>query len=677
MTVRGGMRGLRRAALRGLALGVLAMSLTLTLSGCATLTSFFSGEPAAGPEASAEKPGQPVFDVKIEAPDDLAKLLQTHLDLVRLRTLPDGRDLDPVEWSRLIAATPAQARELLETEGYFDAEVRVQREPQTGAVPAGASAAMASAGTSASAANATSAASAEEAGASAPTAPNIASSMAHSVVRITVEPGPRTTVSKLRIELQGDIDREVEAAEPSAVELDNEVRKKWPMPVGTVFRNPEWSRAKTGLLAELRAAGYAAASLSGSSARVFAERREAELLVVADSGPPFLAGGLVIKGLQRQDEITVRNLAGFTPGTRLSEALLLDYQERLANAGLFDSATVTADTDPEHAGAADITVQVRESPLQQATLGGGVSANTGPRVALEYTHRRLFDFALTAHEKIEWGRDLQSINSELSTHPGENFYRTLYGLQLERLLSDTDVVRSARVRAGRSQSTTRNERFYFVELEKAERQVTVDSTERPLDVLAASLNYQVIFRRLDSIILPTEGYSLSLQGGVGHAQSPDNGGGPFTRLYGRATGYLPLGRNWYGQGRVELGEVFVPAGVDTPDSQRFRAGGDESVRGYAYRSLAPTQGIVVDSGKVLFTGSVELARPIVASLPSVWGAVFLDAGRAADSWGGFKPALGYGFGVRWRSPVGPLKLDLAYGQEVKTWRLHFSLGIAF
>jgi len=40
------------------------------------------------------------------------------------------------------------------------------------------------------------------------------------------------------------------------------------------------------------------------------------------------------------------------------------------------------------------------------------------------------------------------------------------------------------------------------------------------------------------------------------------------------------------------------------------------------------------------------------------------------------PALGYGVGVRWRSPVGPLKLDLAYGQEVQRFRLHLSVGIA-
>jgi translocation and assembly module TamA len=82
------------------------------------------------------------------------------------------------------------------------------------------------------------------------------------------------------------------------------------------------------------------------------------------------------------------------------------------------------------------------------------------------------------------------------------------------------------------------------------------------------------------------------------------------------------------------------------------------------------------SGHVLFTSSVEVARPISPRLPAVWWAVFVDAGQAAERWKQLDPALGYGVGVRWRSPVGPLRVDLAYGQDVHRVRVHFSVGIA-
>mgnify|MGYP001246029606 FL=1 len=115
-----------------------------------------------------------------------------------------------------------------------------------------------------------------------------------------------------------------------------------------------------------------------------------------------------------------------------------------------------------------------------------------------------------------------------------------------------------------------------------------------------------------------------------------------------------------------------------PDALAFRAGGDDSVRGYPYRSLAPTDANgVITGGDVLATASIELARPFTDRMPSLWGAVFLDAGRAADSWTGFKPALGYGIGLRWRSPVGPLRVDWAYGEELRKARVHLSVGIAF
>jgi translocation and assembly module TamA len=57
--------------------------------------------------------------------------------------------------------------------------------------------------------------------------------------------------------------------------------------------------------------------------------------------------------------------------------------------------------------------------------------------------------------------------------------------------------------------------------------------------------------------------------------------------------------------------------------------------------------------------------------------VFVDAGNAANGLRDFKAAVGTGVGLRWRSPVGPLRLDLAYGREVRKFRLHFSVGIAF
>jgi translocation and assembly module TamA len=183
--------------------------------------------------------------------------------------------------------------------------------------------------------------------------------------------------------------------------------------------------------------------------------------------------------------------------------------------------------------------------------------------------------------------------------------------------------------------------------------------------------------RLDSVLLPTEGYTLSLQGGLGRSHGKCVEERP---LHARlcAAHCLPAARPVVVRpGACRAGPGVPAHGVAAPESQLFRAGGDDSVRGYGYRSLGPVVDGVVGSGPVLLTGSVELARPFVASMPSLWGAVFVDAGRAAQlrlaaPCAGLRRGASAG-----AARSGRCALDLAYGQELRKFRLHFSVGIAF
>jgi len=98
------------------------------------------------------------------------------------------------------------------------------------------------------------------------------------------------------------------------------------------------------------------------------------------------------------------------------------------------------------------------------------------------------------------------------------------------------------------------------------------------------------------------------------------------------------------------------------------------VRGYAYQSLGVRNGSAVVGGRVLATGSLEYTHWFDAT----WGgALFVDAGNAADRWQDLQFVAGYGFGARWRTPAGPLALDLAYGEKTGSWQLHFSVAVAF
>ncbi len=569
--------------------------------------------------------------VEVVAPAPLKALLLQHLDVVRLAEVARGESISDSELTRLLEAAPAQVTALSRTEGFFSPTLRIQRLPP-------------------------------------------AADDQPQRVRLEVDPGPRAVVSQLRLEVDGPIAREVAAGDPRATQLLQALQAGFTLKTGMPFRNEAWVDAKGAALARLRAAGHAAAQWTTSAADVDVERASVTLTLVADAGPLFRGGDFEVEGTRLHDRGTVTALAGFARGAVLTEAVLLDFQDRLQKSGLYDRASVSFEPDPAQAQAVPVRVRVVEASQHQLVLGLGISANTGPRATVEHIDRRLFGLPARSRNKAEWGRSRQAWDGELSTHADADLYRWIAGGTLERLESNVDVVLTRRLRAGRAQDGLRIDRLYFVEADRSSARASAVTQES----LAYTGNFHWSWRDLDSPVLPTEGLTASVQLALGHARDGASGlNGSFSRAWGRLEFYRPLGAGWYGQARVEAGTVFAPGGLAVPESLRFRAGGDDSVRGYAYRSLGPTTAGVVGSGDALLTASVELARPLSASLPQWWGAVFLDAGNAADSLGGMRPVLGSGLGVRWRSPVGPLRLDLAYGEAVRRARVHFSVGIAF
>jgi translocation and assembly module TamA len=288
-------------------------------------------------------------------------------------------------------------------------------------------------------------------------------------VRLIVEPGQRARISRVTIEAEGELDSGATPRRCPRLATLDQVRKAWPLPAGSEFRNADWGDAKDAVLARLRAAGYANAVFSGTAAEVDVPKQEVRIFVAVDSGPLFRFGKLRIEGLATHDENTVGYLVGARRGAPVTENLLLDFQDRLQKSGLFDGISVTLDTDPQHASEAAVVAKLQESPLQVYTFGLGFSANTRERASVEHLYRRVFGYAAQSRLKIELGRLRQAWDGEISSHPGEGLYRNLIGGAVERLLSDTDEVLSQRVRIGRAQDTTRLERLFFVELERSLR----------------------------------------------------------------------------------------------------------------------------------------------------------------------------------------------------------------
>ena len=204
----------------------------------------------------------------------------------------------------------------------------------------------------------------------------------------------------------------------------------------------------------------------------------------------------------------------------------------------------------------------------------------------------------------------------------------------------------------------------------ADRQRVGDTFTNNRQALIASFIYTK--RRLDHPLTPRRGYVASVELGAGPRGFINQR--DIARVVGRGLWLVPLMPRWRGVLRGMVGEVFGTNRLDIPGDLLFRTGGDQSVRGFSYNTLGVQQDGAVVGGKVTAVLSAEIAYQFRPQ----WGvAVFTDAGNATDSWRDFKFERGSGVGVRWRSPIGPINLDVARNHSTNRPRLHFSVGYGF
>ena len=596
----------------------------------------FSGSLQAQPAQPPARAG-PSFDVEIKAPQEIQTYLQSHLELLRYREL---NDLDASELERLMEAAERNTRDLLGTLGYFSPDIGLTLR-QTAAQPS-------------------------------------AASQAPQVVSISVVPGEPTRIGSVNLVFTGPL-----GTDASAVAQRNAIRASWPLRPGMIFTQTGWDQAKTQAQLLLTGQRYPAGQIVDSRAEIDAQARSASLNVTLDSGPAYRMGPLQITGTERYDPALVARVARLDPGSDYDRARLQEAQQRLADSGYFDSVFVSLDTAGD-VGAAPVLIQVREAKRQKLVLGIGASTDSGPRLSLEHTNHRIPLIDWRAVSKISLDRDTRSAGVELTAPPDQNNWRWVTSALLKNETSGSFDVISQRLRAGRMQEGDRIDRNYYLQYDRA--RTTGSAGVTVADSISA--NYAWTQRNFDSLPFPSSGYGLGVE--LGGGTTLGNNREPYFRTQARWLGvwslasrqesYLPSSRSGRIAVRVEGGAVVARAGVTLPSTQLFLTGGDTTVRGYSFESIGTelTSGQTA-AGRYLAVGSVEWQRPITSNdkLTDWEGVLFVDAGAVADKPSELKAKVGVGAGVRWKSPVGPLQIDLAYGLAVKRLRLHLNVGFTF
>lgn len=498
---------------------------------------------------------------------------------------------------------------------------------------------------------------------------------------LRVETGPRTHVGHVDLVLRGAIE-----SQPARIA---ELRSGWELPVGAPFRDPLWSTAKSRLLSRVQEKDYAAARLVDSVAEVDADRHTVALRVEIDSGPAFTVGELQIEGLKRYDRDLVERFNPTKPGDRYDVLQLLDFQRRMQSSPYFASVVIAVEPDPSRADHVPIQVKVAEAQTKRVSFGLGYSTNTGPRVETLYRQSLIFGYPYTLQTGIGVDRTRAIVYGDVLLPPKPNGALDSVGALFER--SDIEDVITHRWGAGAARTQLREAKESTIETRLAlnvQRELRRNALTPDVPGVTSDTVYGTYTwtrRAVDEITDPRRGDILSGTVGAGVSrdilQSLTNN--VFTYAHARYVRYQPLAfvdpkRNIL-IARIDAGRTFTDNPDIVPKDLLFTAGGVGSVRGYSYQSLGPRAGTARPGGTMLVVGSLEAVHWFSAE----WGgAVFVDAGDAADSWSDFKFARGTGLGVRWKTLAGPLALDVAYGERRPDgsggrWRLHFAVAIAF
>ncbi|MBK7423523.1 MAG: outer membrane protein assembly factor [Propionivibrio sp.] len=504
-----------------------------------------------------------------------------------------------------------------------------------------------------------------------------------------VEPGPQAHIGSVLIEIRGAL----------VSERRQQLIDAWSLPVAAVFRQADWDNAKQGLLRELMAVDHAGARLLSSQAEVDVETARVDLHLVYDAGARYRYGEIRILGLQRYPATLVERFnEHIRPGQPYRHEDMLAVQAALQNTPFFSSASVelelsaaaedlvgeeenlkpveglevaegVLENPQEEALQVPVIIRLRERAPFNIALGAGYSTNTGARVEGNFRNADFLGRAweLDTGARIEQLR--QSVYADIFFPPDGQRHRDSVGAVAQH--SDIQGLEIQRVALAASRVQLRGSIEQRLGINwRYERQTPNGQPTSINQALTATVGWT--WRHANDPLDASEGIVAHLQlAGATKALLSDQN---FVPTYFRYSQGIPLGKSDALLLRGELGATAAKSSQGIPQDYLFRAGGTNSVRGYAYQSLGIQEGSATLGAQYLITVSAEYTH----WFDSRWGmALFADAGQAADTRDVFKLAPGYGVGARYKSPVGPLAIDVAWGQLDNAVRMSFSLAVPF
>lgn len=441
--------------------------------------------------------------------------------------------------------------------------------------------------------------------------------------------------------------------------------------VGATLNHSQYDSLKSSLRNLALQKGYFDADFQLNRLEVVPERYQAHVRIHFDSGIRYHFGATTISGSQIE-EVRVRSLQPFQQGEPYLVSQVGQFNLNLANTDWFSSVFVKPDLEQLDPDQRQLPMVVALAPKarDQFETGIGYSTDVGVRGSLKWKKPWLNDKGHSFDSSLSISGPEQSVTAGYKI-PLEDvlrqYYRVQYGMKhvdnrdTQSLESNLVLERHWLLESGWHRTV-----FLRYLIENYEQGLQDDGAQ----FLMPGLTYTRTRTRLNrSLLTWGDKQTITLE----YADPALISETRVTRLQGASSWVRSVGNNHRGLLRIDGSANFADEFDKLPPSLRFFAGGDNNLRGYGYQSISPRDASGSLTGaKYMATSSLEYQYRLGGNW---WAALFIDYGDAFNDSPDWK--TGTGFGVRWVSPVGPLRLDFAWGLDSEPgdrFKLHFTLG---
>lgn len=479
--------------------------------------------------------------------------------------------------------------------------------------------------------------------------------------QITIDPGPAVLLKTVTVEVRGpgQLDERFQA-----------ILRKNPLRPGEPLNHVQYERYKTEIAELANRRGYFDATYLTSQIVVYADQTTADITLVFSTGERYRFGPIRIE----QDVVDPRLIEkyiDFVQGTPYDASLISQLYESLLISDYFNTLDIRTAPKAAPEREVEVTIRATESKARTFTTGIGFGTDTGPKLRAGYSNRR--------RNKSGHQSGVNASVSQIISEIGLSYRLPLGNPRAEWLnldagyrYEDTDTSRSKQAKFGVKRLKQRGSRWLETQfVDVAYEDFKVGETKGTSFLLIPGISWSKSVS--DEPARPKRGHRLNLQ----ISGTAEEIGSSVDFFQGDLFGKIvrPLWSSARVMVRAETGFTLTSNFTDLPASRRYFAGGDFSVRGYDYESLGPrdSAGNVI-GGKNRLAGSVELDQRVAEK----WSvAAFADAGNAFDDFDDINLKFAVGTGVRWYSPLGPIRFDIAIplaADAPDSFRIHVTLG---